>query len=292
MPEIAGIWSGYCWRIGLITVMCLGFGGWSLYDGLVKYPLHNEMNRAYEHAPYDSLEEWWYPVAMEHNWPQNPRELLKAFRQLPESSRAQEWPGIAQEKGWLQDSKQVEELDQAFRETGSVAAEDYWPAVAAEHNWPEDPNDRPHRKTKMDIMTQFIMFAITFPIGLVFGTSLLRHLGRWVEVDEEGIKTSWGHNPSYESISRLNKRRWYKGIAVVHYRDGDRNQKLLLDDWKFDRARMDAIVEHIESKLSPDQIEGAPQKTAEDETDGEEPTVESDETEVHEPDSAGREEQP
>jgi len=187
MPAKANIWSGYRFRVGLIGLVCLGFGGCSVWDGFVKYPRLTT--------------------------------IFIAYSTMPEETRDQNWPAYARQEGW-----------------------------------PEDPDDVPrHIKTDWDIRTQYIMAAITLPIGLVFGFFLLRSYGRWVASDEDGLTTSWGHTVPFDQIARLDKKRWNKGIAVVHQTDGQ--QKLVLDDWKFEREAMDQIVEEVESHLSPDQVD-------------------------------------
>ena len=133
--------------------------------------------------------------------------------------------------------------------------DDDWPSIAAERGWPTNPLDLPaEKKSVWDIRTQFIMTAITLPIGLIFAFAVIRTFNRWIALDEQGLNTSWGQCVPFEAITKLNKRRWHKGIAVVYHQDGPDEQKLVLDDWKYQRETMDSIVEQIEASLSPDQI--------------------------------------
>ena len=189
MPVKAKTWSGYQFRVGLIGLVCIGFGGCSLWDGFVRYPSQNDIKTAYD--------------------------------TLDEETRDEKWPAIARSKGW-----------------------------------PADPDEIPgHFRTDSDIMTQFIMAAITVPIGLLFGYFFARSYGRWVATDDEGITTSWGQNVRFDQINRLGKQKWSKGIAVVHHNEGDLERKLVLDDWKYEREPMGQIVEEVESHLAPDQID-------------------------------------
>ena len=59
----------------------------------------------------------------------------------------------------------------------------------------------------------------------------------------------------FDAITRLNKRRWEKGIAVVRYTDATGDGKLVLDDWKFEREPTDRIGDEVEKRLKVDQIE-------------------------------------
>ena len=189
MKTKANTWSGYRLRVGLIGLVCLGFGGCSIWDASVRYPGENKIKAAYDN--------------------------------ISEETRDLDWPDLAKQEGF-----------------------------------PKDPDKVPrHFKTDWDIKVQYVMAAITLPIGLVFAFSFLRSYGRWVASDEEGVTTSWGHNVRFDQVARLDKKRWSKGIAVVHHSDGNEPRKLVLDGWKFDREPIDAIVEEVESRLSPDQID-------------------------------------
>ena len=130
-----------------------------------------------------------------------------------------------------------------------------WPPLATEEGWPTDPLKLPHRHSGTDIFTQYLMLTLTAPFGLVFGFLFLRCRGRWVACDEQGLTTSWGQTAPFDQITRLNKRRWKKGIAIVYHQANGQELKLTLDDWKFDRELMDQIVAEVESRLSPDQID-------------------------------------
>ena len=134
--------------------------------------------------------------------------------------------------------------------------DDQWPQVAREHGWPEEPNGLPHRHEPSDIFTQYVMLAISGSIGLVFGFTALRCLGRWIACDENGLTTSWGQSVAFDQITRLNLRRWKKGYATVYYTHEGNERKLAIDDWKFDREPTDQIVAEVQARLSPEQIDG------------------------------------
>ncbi len=68
----AKISPGYTWRLALIGVMCLAFGGWFLYDGMVTYPRQMSAYQAFE-AFTESTPDWrsnpqvWQDYAAKNN---------------------------------------------------------------------------------------------------------------------------------------------------------------------------------------------------------------------------------
>ncbi len=252
MDVTARTWTGYQWRVAIIALMCLGFGGWSLYDGLVGYPAKNVIADAWADLPSERLDQWWHEIARKEGWPLDPREMIKAYRDLDDRGRATQWPDLAAKNGWLADP---EPLIAEWKDGEDAFRHEHWREEAMAHDWPEDPADVPHHKSPLDIITQFIMLAITAPIGLVFAFAFVRSSGRWIQCTDSQIITSQGKRVPIDTISRLNKQRWHKGIAVVHYTSGNDERRLVLDDWKFDRDAIDQIVEHLEQQLDPDKID-------------------------------------
>ena len=61
----------------------------------------------------------------------------------------------------------------------------------------------------------------------------------------------------FSAVTKLNKNRWKtKGIAVVSYDDQGKSRKLVLDNFKYSRDEISAMVHAVSSRLSPDQIVG------------------------------------
>jgi hypothetical protein len=184
----AGISSGYRWRLGIIALVCLGFGVYCLYDGFYAYPRDNE-----RYAMFERLQ-------AEH----------------PDTWRAR------------------------------------WEVLAAEHGLPRDPGDLKQR-SDFDIYSQYIMAALTLPVGLLFLFSYVRAGGRWIAADERGLQTSWGQHAPWDAITGIDKARWKsKGIAVVQYREPQpphAERRLTLDDWKYERDPTVALVRAVEEKL-------------------------------------------
>jgi len=188
MDMKAVISTGYRYRLGAIAVVCLGFGVWSVYDGVVVYPRHNR--------------------------------VVEQFQQFKSEKRLDQWPQHARAHGWSVD----------------------------------DPGSP---KSQWSINTQYVQAAITLTLGVLFGAGFVRSFGRWIAVDDDGLTTSWGAKVRYDQIKSLDQKRWKtKGIAVVNYQDNSQKQKIVLDDWKYNREATVAIFKQVAVKLDADRIAG------------------------------------
>jgi hypothetical protein len=111
-----------------------------------------------------------------------------------------------------------------------------------------------------NIITQFVMAAIAAPVGLWLISMPLRARGRWIEIGDAGVTSSWGQNFRFDQVELVNKRKWRnKGIAKVTYRD-DNNRKrvFVVDDYKFERYPTDAILYELEQRIDPERIANGP----------------------------------
>lgn len=127
-----------------------------------------------------------------------------------------------------------------------------WEAIANEKGWSTElPPEEP--KTDNDITVQYIMAAITGCLALPFLVSYFRSRGQWVELDDDGIRTSRGQEFRLNQITVVDKRKWKnKGIAVISYlkpEDG-RERKFVLDAFKFQATPTDQMMEVIDSKIA------------------------------------------
>lgn len=126
-------------------------------------------------------------------------------------------------------------------------AQRIWEQTARDKGW---SITKPIERAENDIFTQKVFAGITAPLGLYFVFSFLSFLGRWVEADEEGLRTRSGQRVPYGSIKSVDKSRWdRKGIAVIHYESDGRAGKITLDDWKFDREPTKRIMQAIEDRM-------------------------------------------
>jgi hypothetical protein len=136
--------------------------------------------------------------------------------------------------------------------------------VVANHDekkqWDEYAHDR-GIPSKPDIAMQFIMASVMTVAGLFLVSIPLRARGRWIEGTDTGIGSSWGENLRYDEIEEVNKRKWRsKGIAKVTYVSNGRRRVFVVDDYKFERYPIDAILYELEQRIDQGRIvNGAPE---------------------------------
>ena len=167
-------------RLTVVGLFCLGFGLWALYDGKITYPNQRERGLAYQKLQEEHREGEWPLIVAEHGWkPYDQGEPAQAYRELKEQGRLIEWPQIVAERGWL-------------------------------------PNDPGKPKTESEIAVQFYMLAVAGGIGLLVLIHVLRCRGRWIEMDETGLRNSRGHQLTFDQITTIDKKKWdNKGIAKL-----------------------------------------------------------------------------
>lgn len=156
----------------------------------------------------------------------------------------------------------TKEIGLAYQELKTQHPDDFperWPALAESNGWPTKVPKKIKTEAEYDsdIKTQWIMAAITGPLGLWFGFKLLRESFRWVAMDEaKGLTASGGHDAPWDSLTGLERERWKtKGIAQVVYQDAGRGKerKILLDDFKSDRAAIGRIYDAVLERVAPEE---------------------------------------
>ena len=138
-----------------------------------------------------------------------------------------------------------------------------WDEHAAQNGLPpsgkEGKEIKSMDKSDGSILTQKVLGFLLIPISAMMVLAWFQTFNRWVAVDENGVTSSAGQNAPWASMTKLDKLRWpKKGIAFLHYEDADKRigQKILLDDFKFDRIATEQIVRAIEDHLKDEQIVG------------------------------------
>jgi len=141
---------------------------------------------------------------------------------------------------------------QELKEEGRLAE---WKEIAAQHGWPlEHPGEPKH---EAEIYSQLAFAALMALPGLLFAFLVFRTWGRWIELNETGLRTSWGRRLEFGQITKLDKKKWKsKGIARIRYQQNGRNRQLVLDDCKYEVDPTKAILREVESRLDADQIVG------------------------------------
>lgn len=115
--------------------------------------------------------------------------------------------------------------------------------------------------SKPDVIMQFIMATIMIVAGLFLISNPLRARDRWIEFGPEGLTSSWGDGIRPEQVELIDKRKWKgKGIAKVRYVTGNKRGTFVVDDYKFNRYRTDAILYLLEQQVDHEKIvNGAPE---------------------------------
>ncbi len=152
------------------------------------------------------------------------------------------------------------EFEKENPDLGQKQLFDQWKEFAAERGWPAGgagkqmtPYGPP--KKEYDINGQFYFSGLAGMIGLFFLGKFLLHRGRWIEADDNGLRSSEKRELKYDQITALNKKKWQsKGIAKVLYEVDGRKNKIVLDDCNYQRDTTNAILRHLETAIGPDKI--------------------------------------
>ena len=171
------------------------------------------------------------------------------------------WTGLCVKDALYSYPRKREAALAEYRDLRESDELDKWPKVAAENDWKELPPDVPDGEHKLgteyqaDIVEQYLMTAVCTPLGLWALMIFLRSRGRWMEADQDGIRSSWGTQLAFEQIETLDKKKWKdKGIAKIKYDDAGRRRRFVLDDCKFDRGATEAILRLVEANIDEDRI--------------------------------------
>ncbi len=146
-----------------------------------------------------------------------------------------------------------------------------WSEVAAERGWSDEFPGAPKEVT--DIQLQLVLAAVVAVPGVLCIIVLLVVRKRWIEMDENGLSTSWGKQLEFDQITLLNKKQWKKkGIAKVRHEQDGKQRQLVLDDWKYDTEPTVEMLREIESHIELEQIVGGlPEPAAPEEPETETP---------------------
>lgn len=150
------------------------------------------------------------------------------------------------------------EAREAFDAVKEEYPEDWkkeWPKVAEANDW--DPDREPDELSKGDITTQWLQFAIVFPIGSYCLFSVALWSRRYIGVDDTTLYSHGGVQVPFDQITRIDANRWEtKGIAHVYYDIGSGERSILVDDFKYDREACGKVFARLRASVAEDKIEG------------------------------------
>jgi hypothetical protein len=142
-------------------------------------------------------------------------------------------------------------FDEYQKVSSRPGGEEEWKKLSAEHQWPLIPEKR----TQDEIETQkhFAIGCGVVAVGIL--VTFLFNRGRTLRADREAFYTPSGRRIPFASVFRIDRRKWKnKGLAIIHYRDGDGTEKkAVIDDLKFGGA--DRILERLLSQFSGELID-------------------------------------
>jgi hypothetical protein len=138
---------------------------------------------------------------------------------------------------------------------------DDWDAYAIDRGWSTTPPaaSKPEEEFETDVKVQFAMAGLAGFVGIFPLLAVWRSLGRWIELSDQRLTSSWGQTVAMDQVTALEKRQWRnKGIAKLRYNDNGRNKTFVIDDFKFKRESTDQILVEIENQIGHDKITGGP----------------------------------
>ncbi|MEM6756313.1 MAG: hypothetical protein AAF586_04030 [Planctomycetota bacterium] len=171
-----------------------------------------------------------------------------------------------------------QEIQLAYQALAEEGRAGEWREVAEANGWPTETPEAPLSDTS--IRTQFLMGTLCLPIGLYFAVVFAMASRRWVGAAADGLHDHRRRLAAWESIDSIDDSRWKtKGIVWVHFTDASgKADKMLLDDWKYDRDATRAIVDRLQEERPEASTDGelARQEPADAEPDAPTEAVRSD----------------
>ena len=140
---------------------------------------------------------------------------------------------------------------------GDTEVAEEWMSLAEQNDWAPEPPEK--LRTDGDIAGQYVMAGIAAIACVWMLTTVLRSNGRWIELADDVINTSWGQSFPLAGVTQINKKQWRdKGIARVKYTHDGRSGTFVVDDYKYHRKTTDEILRRIERIAGVDKITGGP----------------------------------
>lgn len=145
---------------------------------------------------------------------------------------------------------------ETYRQTQDENPDDWkeiWVGLARENGW----DDQPEELSANDIATQWVLFGVTFPIGVYCLYALIIWSRRFVGVDGEKVYAHGNVEVPFDNVYKVDATRWEnKGIAHVRYDIGSGEKTIVIDDWKYNRELSDQIFQRLRENLPADRFIG------------------------------------
>lgn len=216
----------YFRRMGLMTLLLAGCGGWFMWDGLVGWPKANHKADIYE-----------------------------AFQAGREETSWDEFVAEKEEEDWAENGPGDDGLAEAKEAYNAAAGGESWSSFSVERRLPEH---KPKRHPQSAIEGQFHWAYGAFGFAAVVLVVMLVNAPKKLSADAEAFYTPGHARVPYDRIFRVDKKKWdNKGLAYAYYRDeGEKVKKATIDDLKFKGA--DRILDLVLARFEGELIERAP----------------------------------
>ncbi len=144
---------------------------------------------------------------------------------------------------------------------GGEEAQAAWLQRTEQEGWsaliPRDPE-----KIRNGIVLQYIQIAVCLVVGIPMILKYLMARGSFIEANQDEIRPSWTKPVPFTTIAKIDKTRWEKkGIAKLHYQSDGATKVFVMDDFKFSRPEMAAIMAFAEKDLDDSAIIGGKRET-------------------------------
>ncbi|MEM8953979.1 MAG: hypothetical protein AAGD22_07510 [Verrucomicrobiota bacterium] len=210
----------YFRRMGLMTLMVVGMATYFLYDGSIGYPKKNRKADLYDAflAAQEAADVGSGPAVGDGGG-----DAPKTWEEVVEV--------LDLEVDDAEGAGHITNVKEAY-EAG--AGGETWKAFSLERKLPE----KPERMTQKEIEEQFHFAWGLYAVGGIIIAITLLNARKMVSADDEAYVTAKGKRVPFDTIYRIDKRKWdNKGLAYAYYKEGaDRKQKAVIDDLKFDGA--------------------------------------------------------
>jgi len=241
----------FIWRAVLISLMFLGFAGFFYYDGKIGYKKKNV--DFYQYSAKSRAKEFFKQAAVERgnndgvsNSPASSEERWTAFAKDYEVELFEK-RDVRTEESAIKDitgclpkdfefpQKLPEVFVTSFSEMSADVAniETIWKKHAADSNISESSGE--YFKSKSEIESQFNWAIGSAVLGCIALFFLFRTLTRSMKVDENGYTAPGGKFVDFDSIFKIDKRKWSrKGISYLYYKESEASDEK--------KARIDGMV--------------------------------------------------
>ena len=130
-----------------------------------------------------------------------------------------------------------------------------WQEVAEQRGFSKSIPTKTAEEIHSDITGQYFFGALNLVIAIPLTILWLRSRGSWVEATDNGLRSSWGQEVDFSTVSKLDKKKWEKkGIARAHYTEDGTEKAFVFDDFKFEREPINQILRSLEAVLDREQV--------------------------------------